>query len=73
MATIVSNGISIEIEEHGNTSGTPLLFISGLGTQLINWPQEWIKGFIASGYRVIVFDTETSGYHKSWTLNLRLI
>lgn len=61
MAILVSNGISIEVEEHGNASGIPLLFISGLGTQLINWPQEWIKGFVASGYRVIVFDNRDIG------------
>ena len=61
MTTLVSNGISIEVEEHGNASGIPLLFISGLGTQLVSWPQEWIKGFVYSGYRVIVFDNRDIG------------
>ena len=61
MAKIVANGISIEVEQYGELSGIPLLFISGLGTQLITWPQEWIKGFVETGYRVIVFDNRDIG------------
>jgi|LGOV01.1.fsa_nt_gb pimeloyl-ACP methyl ester carboxylesterase len=61
MAILISNGISIEVEEYGDISGVPLLFIAGLGTQLINWPQDWIKRFVDSGYRVIMFDNRDIG------------
>ena len=39
MASVESNGISMEYETIG--SGEPLLLIMGLGAQMIAWPEEF--------------------------------
>lgn len=56
-----ANGLTLEAEDRGDASGTPLLLIPGLGSQLTYWPPEWIKGFIRAGYRVITFDNRDCG------------
>lgn len=45
--------------------GTPLLLIAGLGLHLISWPEEFIKGFTRSGFRVITFDNRDVGRSAS--------
>ncbi|MDE0606534.1 MAG: alpha/beta hydrolase [Acidimicrobiaceae bacterium] len=60
MASVeVSNGITIEYEMRGD--GEPILFIMGLGGQLIDWPEEFVDLFTARGYQVIRFDNRDAG------------
>lgn len=61
MVKIVSNGLSLEVEDHGNPNNPPVLFIAGLGSQLISWSQAWIDRFVRAGFRVIVFDNRDVG------------
>ncbi|MGB1361076.1 MAG: alpha/beta fold hydrolase [Alphaproteobacteria bacterium] len=65
MAQHKINNINIEIERHQPTGGDkkdiPLLLISGLGSQLIVWPQSLIKSITDCGYEVIVFDNRDAG------------
>ena len=67
MPQFLSNGVPLEVEQHGPKNGTPLLLIAGLGTQLLNWPQEWITGFADLGYRVIAFDNRDVGLSEKFS------
>jgi len=59
MAAIEANGIIIEYEVQGE--GEPLLLIHGLGGQLVDWPEEFVTGLVASGFKVIRFDNRDIG------------
>ena len=53
------NGIRLAYEERG--SGEPLVLISGIGMQLVSWPEAWLSQLAARGHRVIVFDNRDVG------------
>lgn len=59
MASVQSNGITLEYVEQG--SGDPLLLVMGLSGQLIDWPQEFVDLLAEQGFRVIRFDNRDSG------------
>ena len=59
MPTARVNGLDIAYEEHG--SGEPLLLISGIGMQLVAWPEGLIAKLVDRGFRVIVFDHRDVG------------
>ncbi|MGR3615650.1 MAG: alpha/beta fold hydrolase [Paracoccaceae bacterium] len=58
---IKANGIFLEVETHGPEYGTPLILIRGQGSQLTHWPAELVDGFVACGYRVVLFDNRDVG------------
>ncbi|MFW9877173.1 MAG: alpha/beta fold hydrolase [Candidatus Thorarchaeota archaeon] len=55
------NNIEIEYETFGNASGKPLLLVNGLGSQMINWDEGFIKLLIDHGFYVIRFDNRDVG------------
>jgi len=64
MAFANANGLSLcyEIFEAAEKkSDTPIIFIRGLGTQMIQWPQAFIDFFTTAGLDVIVFDNRDVG------------
>ena len=61
MATVESNGITIEYDLMGDPGAPPLLMIMGLGAQLIDWPDEFCTRLAARGYHLIRFDNRDSG------------
>ena len=63
----VQDGINIEYEITGE--GEPLLFIMGLGGQLVDWPDEFVELFVEAGYQVIRFDNRDIGLstQTDWT------
>ena len=64
MPQIQANGLSLCYERfapQGPAMGEPFIFIRGLGTQLIQWPQAFIDYFTAAGFEVIVFDNRDVG------------
>jgi pimeloyl-ACP methyl ester carboxylesterase len=61
MPKTAANGITIEYEIRGSESGSPLLLINGLGTQLISWTEALLGGLVESGFRVIIYDNRDSG------------
>ncbi len=63
---ISANGITLEVEDHGPTSGEPLLLIMGLGMQLVAWPDGFVKQLVAQGFRVIRFDNRDAGLSQSF-------
>ena len=61
-----ANGITLEVEDHGPTSGEPLLLIMGLGMQLVAWPEGFVKQLVSQGFRVIRFDNRDAGLSQSF-------
>jgi pimeloyl-ACP methyl ester carboxylesterase len=47
--------------EYGHADGEPLLLIMGLNSQLILWPDEFVRNLADRGYRVIRFDNRDCG------------
>lgn len=56
-----ANGIEIEYETVGDPSDAPLLLISGLGSQMIGWDEEFCRTLTARRFRVIRFDNRDVG------------
>lgn len=56
-----TNGITLEVEDHGSPSGEPLLLVMGLGMQLVAWHEDFVAGLVARGFRVIRFDNRDIG------------
>ena len=69
MANHLINGIQIEIETRGQEDAPAFLFIRGLSTQLIQWPEIFLQSFVDAGYRVVAFDNRDCGlshkFHKA--------
>ena len=63
---IAANGLSIEVDDQGPPSGTPLLLIMGLGMQLTAWPEELVQMLVARGFRVIRIDNRDIGLSQSF-------
>ena len=63
---IPSNGIHLEVEDHGSPSGEPLLLIMGLGMQLVAWHEDFVQSLVARGFRVIRFDNRDIGLSKNF-------
>lgn len=61
MARIRANNVELEYEINGDASKPAILMIGGLGTQLISWPDNMIRGLVAEGFRVIAFDNRDAG------------
>ena len=59
MPSIFANGVTLEYETHGD--GEPLLLITGLAGQLIDWEIGFIDLLNEQGFRVIRFDNRDSG------------
>ena len=59
MPSIHANGVTLEYETHGD--GEPLLLITGLAGQLIDWEPGFIELLNQQGFRVIRFDNRDSG------------
>jgi len=68
MASIdVSTGMTLEYDIRGE--GEPILFVMGLGGQLIDYPEEFVDLFVDEGYQSIRFDNRDIGLstQTDWT------
>ena len=62
---ILSGNINLEVKDLGSKTHTPLIMISGFGSQLIEWPNGLIDKLIEKKIRVIIFDNRDVGLsHK---------
>ncbi len=59
MPRIRSNGLHIEIDDHG--SGPAVLLIMGIGAQMTLWPMGLVDFLVDHGYRVIRMDNRDAG------------
>jgi len=48
-----SNNIELEYETFGDPSSKPLLFVMGLGAQMIAWLEEFIMMFVDKGLSLL--------------------
>jgi len=58
---VPANGVELYYEETGNPTDPAILLVMGLGTQLIAWPDPFVEGLAAQGFRVIAFDNRDIG------------
>ena len=56
-----ANGITLAYEDRGPRDGVPLVLIRGQGSQMAHWPDALIDGFVARGFRVVIFDNRDVG------------
>lgn len=56
-----SNGVSIEVEQHGSPEHPAVMLIMGLGMQLVAWPPTVIEPLVNAGFRVITLDNRDIG------------
>ncbi len=63
---IASNGLQLEVEDHGPPDGEPLLLIMGLGMQLLGWHEGLVEQFVGRGFRVIRFDNRDIGLSQGF-------
>ncbi len=61
-----NNGVKIAYETLGDPSNDSIIFISGLGSQLVYWTDELCQEFIGRGFHIIRFDNRDVGLsHKT--------
>ena len=61
MPRVEANGIEIEYETFGDRSAAPLLLISGLGSQLTSFDEEFCEQLEDRGFFVIRYDNRDAG------------
>lgn len=61
MTKVKANNIEIEYETFGDPSDKPLLLVMGLGGQMIQWEEGFIKKLTERGFFVIIFDNRDVG------------
>ena len=61
MTAIRANGITIEYETRGRPADPALILVRGLGTQLINWPENLLQLLAGMGFYVVIFDNRDVG------------
>ena len=66
MSQVEANGITLEYDEFGPATGTPLILIMGLGMQMIAWPEPFCALLGERGFRVIRFDNRDIGLSSKW-------
>jgi pimeloyl-ACP methyl ester carboxylesterase len=60
-ASVIVDGIEIVYDTFGEPSAAPMLLVSGLGLQLIDWNEEFCRELAARMYWVIRFDNRDVG------------
>jgi pimeloyl-ACP methyl ester carboxylesterase len=61
MATARNGDVELYYEAFGSGTDPTLLLVNGLGSQCINYADEWCKRFAAEGYQVVRFDNRDVG------------
>lgn len=63
---INANGLQIELDDQGPPGGPVLLFIMGLGMQLVAWPEALVADLVRRGFRVLRFDNRDVGLSQGF-------
>jgi pimeloyl-ACP methyl ester carboxylesterase len=64
MSVATANGVSLAYELRGPPDGPPLVLVMGLGMPLALWPDAFVDGFAAEGFRVVLFDNRDAGWSQ---------
>ena len=65
MPDVQANGVQLCYETLGDPAGPPLLLVSGLGAQLVDWPLEFCEQLAGRGFFVLRFDNRDAGRSTS--------
>ena len=65
MPHVTANGIELEYDTLGSPTDPALLLVTGLGTQLIEWQEDFVRQIAEHGFQVIRFDNRDAG-KSSW-------
>lgn len=63
---IKANSIDICYETFGEPRNPAVLFVSGLGWQLLGWPDRYMQGVSEAGHHVIRYDNRDVGLSKKF-------
>ncbi len=58
---VQARGLSLAVEDTGETDRFPVLLVSGMGMQLVGWPPPFLRGLRQAGFRVIRYDHRDIG------------
>src|SRR5689334_15473386 len=61
MATAHHGDVDLYYDTFGSPADPTLLMINGLGSQCINFDEQWCEKFAARGFQVIRFDNRDTG------------
>jgi pimeloyl-ACP methyl ester carboxylesterase len=61
LETTQANGIRVAYKVIGQPTDTPVLLIMGLGASHRLWGDDFVKGIVDQGYRVVLFDNRDVG------------
>src|SRR6516162_7509411 len=61
MPTARNGEVDLYYETFGSAADPALLLVNGLGSQCINFDEQWCEKFAARGFRVIRFDNRDTG------------
>lgn len=61
MPRVNANNIELEYDTFGDTASEPLLLIMGMGSQMIQWQEEFCEMLVNKGFFVIRFDNRDIG------------
>ena len=57
----------LEVVTHGDKSNPCMILVRGLGSQLIQWENNFIQGFVDKGYYVVTFDNRDIGLSEKFS------
>lgn len=61
MPTTNNGDVELYYETFGSSDDPTLLLVNGLGSQCINYAEQWCERFAAEGYQVVRFDNRDTG------------
>jgi pimeloyl-ACP methyl ester carboxylesterase len=61
MPTVAANNLSLYYEQVGDPTNPPLLFIAGLGAQIVSWPAAFVQQLADAGFFVTIYDNRDVG------------
>lgn len=61
MPFVRANGVDLAYEVRGDPAAPPLLLVMGLGMPLSLWPDAFVDGLVAAGFRAVLFDNRDVG------------
>ncbi|MEX2653912.1 MAG: alpha/beta hydrolase, partial [Acidimicrobiia bacterium] len=64
MPELTANGTKIYYERFGSEDDPPVLFVSGLGSQIVYWRPGFVDPIVDAGFQVILFENRDSGYSQ---------
>jgi proline iminopeptidase len=64
MAKVAANRITLDCEVFGKPADPALVLVMGLGLPGVFWPDAFVQGLVAGGFRVVRFDNRDCGWSQ---------